>query len=419
MCAYVATEIQGLRRKVDLYVLMMKGMLRQQQQQQQIATNAKIQRRLWDPGIKIFFRHHLEDNVVVKEWRMIRQWLGYYHSLLCLGYVFVLGKSLFRNVFAFNAFDYLFRKQQKQAAAFQAQFEALTAELQSSLGQLQGRPGGNGDQASLLPRSMRWDVPKFTGEDPDSCIFAITEYFSLLNTPADQRLMIVSFNLEGAAVEWFQSEGVLSKLLQLGTVEDYQREFEELMNHVTDIPDSLLISFYIFGLKLHLQREFLGSRPTTLGDMFLFAQTIEARLDDQAAPVAGTTTKTFGNHGGDESESSGPVTPTEEDDQSFAENESYLSGDQYFLSKQILMDEDELNLLRPDFVLKEFISQTDEFIIAEGQILGKTSMVHMDDLCIDEEQHGSVRSIGIAINSDVANFVSKVPGSGSLGVYEL
>ncbi|GKB02459.1 ty3-gypsy retrotransposon protein [Tanacetum coccineum] len=320
--------------------------------------------------------------------------------------------------------------------------------MQASLGQLQGRPGGNGDQASLLPRSMRWDVPKFTEEDPDSCIFAITEYFSLLNTPADQWLMIVSFNLEGAAVEWFQwmtrnglittwarfeesvknhfgpskyedPKGVLSKLLQLGTVKDYQREFEELMNHVTDIPDSLLISFYISRLKLHLQLEFLGSRPTTLGDVFLFAQTIEACLDDQAAPVAGTTTKTFGNHDGDESESSGPVTPTEEDDQSFAEKESYLSGDQYFLSKQILMDEDELNLLRPDFVLKEFISQTDEFIIAEGQISGKTSMVHMDDFCIDEEQHGSVRSIGITINSDVANFVSKVPGSGSLGVYEL
>ncbi|GKA26410.1 retrovirus-related pol polyprotein from transposon 297 family protein [Tanacetum coccineum] len=43
MCAHVASEIQGLRIKVDLYVLMMKGMLRRRQQQQ-IATNAKIQR---------------------------------------------------------------------------------------------------------------------------------------------------------------------------------------------------------------------------------------------------------------------------------------------------------------------------------------------------------------------------------------
>ncbi|GJU13301.1 retrotransposon-related protein [Tanacetum coccineum] len=256
--------------------------------------------------------------------------------------------------------------------------------------------------------------------------------FSLISTPADQWLKIVGLNLEVAVVEWFQwmtrnglistwarfeesarncfgpSEyedlnGALSKLLQLETVKDYQWEFEKLMNRARDIPDSLLISFYISALELYLKREFL------------------ARLDDQAAPMAGTMAKTFGNNGGDELESSGPVTPTEKDDLSFAEEKSYLSGYQYFLSKQILMDEDmdELNLLCPDFVLKEFISQTDEFIITEGQVLGKTSMVHMDDFCIDEDQHGSVRSIGVAINSDVADFGSNVPDNGSLGVYEL
>nr|GEZ95762.1 myosin heavy chain-related protein [Tanacetum cinerariifolium] len=31
-----------------------------------------IQGRIWDPEIKIYFRHHLENNVVVKEWGMIR-----------------------------------------------------------------------------------------------------------------------------------------------------------------------------------------------------------------------------------------------------------------------------------------------------------------------------------------------------------
>ncbi|GKE20425.1 retrotransposon-related protein [Tanacetum coccineum] len=102
--------------------------------------------------------------------------------------------------------------------------------------------------------------------------------------------------------------GALSKLLQLGTVKNYQREFEKLMNQAMDIPDSLLISFYISGLNL--RREFLVSRPTTLGDAFSLSLIIEARLDDQAAPMAGTMTKTFGNNSGDESESSSPVTPT-------------------------------------------------------------------------------------------------------------
>ncbi|GKC03300.1 retrotransposon-related protein [Tanacetum coccineum] len=73
-------------------------------------------------------------------------------------------------------------------------------------------------------------------------------------------------------------EGALSKLLQLGTVKDYQQEFEKLMNRVMDIPDSLLISFYISGLKINLQHELLVSRPTTLGDSFSLAHITEARL---------------------------------------------------------------------------------------------------------------------------------------------
>ncbi|GJR97625.1 retrotransposon protein, putative, ty1-copia subclass [Tanacetum coccineum] len=121
-------------------------------------------------------------------------------------------------------------------------------------------------------------------------------------------IKIVGFNLEGVAVEWFQwmsqnglittwdrfmesvkshfgsskykdPKGALSKLLQLGTLEDYQQEFEKLMNRVTDIPDSLLISFNISGLKLNLQHELLLSRPTTLGDAFSLARITEARLE--------------------------------------------------------------------------------------------------------------------------------------------
>ncbi|GJU14570.1 ty3-gypsy retrotransposon protein [Tanacetum coccineum] len=142
---------------------------------------------------------------------------------------------------------------QQQAEAFQLQSDALRADLQATRGLLIGRPPGGGGEHGLIPRSMRLDVPKFTGADPDAWLFAIQEYFTLLNTPADQRLRIVGFNLEGAAAEWFRwmsrnglitdwdrfvenvrdrfgpskfedPQGALSKLLQLGTVEDYQHD---------------------------------------------------------------------------------------------------------------------------------------------------------------------------------------------------
>ncbi|GJX30652.1 hypothetical protein Tco_0240507 [Tanacetum coccineum] len=141
--------------------------------------------------------------------------------------------------------------------------------------------------AVLLPQSMRLDVLKFSGDDPDRWIFAITKYFSFLNILADQRLGIVGFNLEGTVAKWFRW------MSRNGLITTWDR--------VTDIPDSLLISFYISGLKLHLQRELLVLKPTTLGNAFLLARNTKARLDDQAAPVAGTSAKTFGSNGGDDS----------------------------------------------------------------------------------------------------------------------
>nr|GEW17260.1 hypothetical protein [Tanacetum cinerariifolium] len=113
------------------------------------------------------------------------------------------------------------------------------------------RHGGGGDQGSLLPRSMRLDLPKFNGADLESWMFAINEYFAHLATPDEHRLKVVGFNLKGDAIEWFRwmtrnnlvtswdgfldsvrnrfgsskyedPQGVLSKLLQPGTVTQYQ-----------------------------------------------------------------------------------------------------------------------------------------------------------------------------------------------------
>ena len=68
-------------------------------------------------------------------------------------------------------------------------------------------------------------------------------------------------------------------MLQTGTVAEYQGEFEKLMNRATDIPESLLISFYISGLKLSLQQKLLVLKPTTLGNAFALARVTEARLE--------------------------------------------------------------------------------------------------------------------------------------------
>ncbi|GJV15331.1 nucleotide-binding alpha-beta plait domain-containing protein [Tanacetum coccineum] len=70
----------------------------------------------------------------------------------------------------------------------------------------------------------------------------------------------------------------LSKLLEMGTVAEYQSEFEILINRVMGISENLLKSFYISKLKSNLERALLRSNPTTLGEAFSLARATEARF---------------------------------------------------------------------------------------------------------------------------------------------
>ncbi|XP_068661470.1 uncharacterized protein [Aristolochia californica] len=136
------------------------------------------------------------------------------------------------------------------------------------------------------------------------------------------------------------------------------------------------------------------------------------------------------------------VPTKEEDDQSFAEEDSYFSGEHYFQSKKIeqvgvaedpmeltmgtmynrghendlisqydgqLMDEEELNLMRAEPVWQGFVTQTNELImLGNGGVLNECERPHPDDLCIEDDQHGSVRSIGVGISSDAAEIGTEV-----------
>ncbi|GKE62356.1 hypothetical protein Tco_1512723 [Tanacetum coccineum] len=83
----------------------------------------------------------------------------------------------------------------------------------------------------------------------------------------------------------------LSKLLQMGTVDEYHNDFEMLINRVTGISESLLTTIYISGLKVALQIELLRARPTTLVEAFSLARIIEARFEAIAHEEKATTEK--------------------------------------------------------------------------------------------------------------------------------
>ncbi|GJZ48557.1 hypothetical protein Tco_0602389 [Tanacetum coccineum] len=78
------------------------------------------------------------------------------------------------------------------------------------------------------------------------------------------------------------AKDALSKLLQMGTVAEYQMEFEMVIKRVTRISKSLLKSFFISGFKPLLQCALLRSNPTTLGEAFSLARATKARFAEDA-----------------------------------------------------------------------------------------------------------------------------------------
>nr|GEX02871.1 hypothetical protein [Tanacetum cinerariifolium] len=75
------------------------------------------------------------------------------------------------------------------------------------------------------------------------------------------------------------TEYALSKLLKIGTVEYYQRDFEMFIKRVT-ILKSLIKLFYISELILALQCLLFRSNLKTLAEAFSLALAVEARFTD-------------------------------------------------------------------------------------------------------------------------------------------
>ena len=140
---------------------------------------------------------------------------------------------------------------------------------------------------------MKLEIPTFEGEDPLGWIFQAQKFFNFHGVPDDQRLIITSFAFKGRALKWYEwmeqnqqistwtafltslkarfgpsdyedVQGNLSKLVQKGTVADYQDEFESLSTRTVGLSDKFLLSCFISGLKPYLKREVQISRPDNM-----------------------------------------------------------------------------------------------------------------------------------------------------------
>lgn len=118
-------------------------------------------------------------------------------------------------------------------------------------------------------------------------------YFDFYNTPDPQRLLIASFHLDGASLDWYDwmsknmfcdswreflivvgklfgpleyedSFGNLTKLVQTGTLSIYKHMFEQLTNKIPGVQEHALVSCFVLGLQTELRKEIHLYKPPSL-----------------------------------------------------------------------------------------------------------------------------------------------------------
>lgn len=127
-------------------------------------------------------------------------------------------------------------------------------------------------------RFIKMDPPFFDGSEAQSWVTRIQCYFDHIMLPDAQRLhyvvmlfsppasdWIFSYRANNPLVSWSQFlEDVhrrfdphyfvnyielLAKLTQTGSLAEYHKEFEGMLNHIQGLPESTLLPIYLGGLR--------------------------------------------------------------------------------------------------------------------------------------------------------------------------
>ncbi|KAK0605942.1 hypothetical protein LWI29_032451 [Acer saccharum] len=139
-----------------------------------------------------------------------------------------------------------------------------------------------GEWQLFYSKLTKLEFPRFFGDDPTEWFTRVDQFFEYQGTLASQKVSLASFHLEGEANQWWQwlrrsykEEGkevtweifqeelwarfgptecedfdeALSKVQQLGSLRDYQKEFEWLGNRVHRWTPKALVGTFMGGLK--------------------------------------------------------------------------------------------------------------------------------------------------------------------------
>jgi len=160
---------------------------------------------------------------------------------------------------------------------------------------------GNSLGDGFQTRTICLEFPRFDGEDPETWCYQAAQFFNFYGTSDAQRLSISSFHMEGKALMWFKElkankcvsnweefvramhirfgKGsyddpmeTLTKLKQVGLLEDYKTQFDNLAIKVQRLPKSHKLSCFLGGLKDEIRLPVRTFNPKSLTDVYSLAR---------------------------------------------------------------------------------------------------------------------------------------------------
>ncbi|KAK1650458.1 hypothetical protein QYE76_068263 [Lolium multiflorum] len=172
--------------------------------------------------------------------------------------------------------------------------------------QQQFDPGKRTDEGSNRKHWMpKMDFPKFDGTDARIWVDGCESYFSLYDIPANFKVVSATLHMVGDAAHWFHAyklahewpnwgkfrEAVLAEfdrnvyrdrmkelmvLKQRGTVEEYRREFNQLVYQLRlyepAVSETMLVTRFVMGLKEELKPAVEIQLPNTVSEAAAYAK---------------------------------------------------------------------------------------------------------------------------------------------------
>jgi len=167
-------------------------------------------------------------------------------------------------------------------------------------------PGNSNHPLSCLSRI---EFLGFNGEDVQGRIYRCEQFFGIDNTAKNLKVKIASIHLYEKALLWHQSFmktrmrenelhrknirmllpcsldqkpfddplAELMKLRQLGSVEQYQENFDSLLTRV-ELPVNYVISYFLSGLRDEIQNAIRMLKPQTIHEAYCLRKLPEATL---------------------------------------------------------------------------------------------------------------------------------------------